>query len=289
MSEHIDAVRRAIEFGSPDKVPMDLVDVPHLYDAYGTLDEDSDGTARRRELRLGLVSPTTGRSSTPARRAGEPIRRDEWGCTQSRPAGIDPSPTRSSSARPWTRWRRCAPTPGPMPSVTDRLLRAPQRMIAERYPDRFIYGLLDPARSWSLSSSSVTRACSSGYTTASRSSWRCWSGSWTYQLALVPRFNAMGAHMVNVIDEVAGERGMMFSPGHLPPALRAPVRRGFSPRSTARGCTPRCCWTAIWRTSCLNLMRLDIDEQLFVQPHATGLDVSPTAFVASAASSWRST
>ncbi|MEN6305754.1 MAG: hypothetical protein ABFD96_23720 [Armatimonadia bacterium] len=33
-----DRMLRAIRFDSPDRPPLEIDDVPHLYDAYGTLD-----------------------------------------------------------------------------------------------------------------------------------------------------------------------------------------------------------------------------------------------------------
>ncbi len=43
MSEHIDAVKRAIEFRRPDYLPMEIIDVPHVYNAYHSLDADTVG------------------------------------------------------------------------------------------------------------------------------------------------------------------------------------------------------------------------------------------------------
>ena len=70
-----------------------------------------------------------------------------------------------------------------------------------------------------------------------------------YQLALVPKFRRLGAHMVTIIDEIAGTAGLMFSPELF--------RRGSPgctascwPGSASRACTPRCCWTVTSRTSC---------------------------------------
>jgi hypothetical protein len=92
-----------------------------------------------------------------------------------------------------------------------------------------------------------------------------------YQLALVPRFKAMGAHMVNVIDEVAGKQGLMFSP--------AIFRRHFAPmyERLFAAIHAEGMYTALLLDGNLaeimpDLMRLDIDQMLFAQPHATGID-----------------
>ena len=38
MSDHIEVAKRAIEFRRPDYLPMEIIDVPHVYNAYHTLD-----------------------------------------------------------------------------------------------------------------------------------------------------------------------------------------------------------------------------------------------------------
>jgi hypothetical protein len=83
MSTHIDTMKRAIEFGSPPTIPMELVDVPFLYDAYGTQDP------------AGVTVPAGAENFDSAwctyhwtfKDAGvnadnEPLRIEEWGCRQ---------------------------------------------------------------------------------------------------------------------------------------------------------------------------------------------------------------
>jgi hypothetical protein len=41
MSRHVHAMRRVIEFDSPEYIPMELVDVPFLYNAYDTCELES--------------------------------------------------------------------------------------------------------------------------------------------------------------------------------------------------------------------------------------------------------
>jgi len=38
--EHIKVVEKAIKFEKADYIPMELVDVPHIYNAYGTLNPE---------------------------------------------------------------------------------------------------------------------------------------------------------------------------------------------------------------------------------------------------------
>jgi hypothetical protein len=41
MSEHIEVVKCAIEFGKPAYLPMEIVDIPGIYNAYHTLDPET--------------------------------------------------------------------------------------------------------------------------------------------------------------------------------------------------------------------------------------------------------
>ncbi|MBT4823246.1 MAG: hypothetical protein HON70_46520, partial [Lentisphaerae bacterium] len=92
-----------------------------------------------------------------------------------------------------------------------------------------------------------------------------------YQLALVPKFSAMGAHMVNIIDEVAGTAGLMFSPDqfreHFLPMfaeLIAEIHRHNMYASILLDGNI---------TEILpDVMALDLDQILFAQPQSTGID-----------------
>jgi uroporphyrinogen-III decarboxylase len=98
-----------------------------------------------------------------------------------------------------------------------------------------------------------------------------------YQKALVARFRAMGAHMVTIIDEIAGAGGLMFSPdvfrrdflGLYAEIIDETHRQGMYTSLLLDGnITP----------ILPDLMKLDIDVQLFVQPHSTGLDTIQECF-----------
>ena len=91
-----------------------------------------------------------------------------------------------------------------------------------------------------------------------------------YQKALVARFRRMGAHMVTIIDEVAGRAGSCSRrrssagfAGLYGEILAETHRQGMYTSLLLDGnITP----------ILPDLMKLDIDVQLFVQPHSTGLE-----------------
>ena len=272
MSTHIDQVRRAIEFGSPAYVPLELVDVPHIYNAYGTMDEEAVTVppgAEDFDSAWCTYHWTFERTGTT--HAGEPVRRDEWGCTQVVPKDLSvaysvverPSLMTMADVEAHT-W--------PDPSVTDWFFESRKRTIQRFYPDRFICGLLDPAPFVVAFELFGYEGLLLGMHDRMDVILAVFRRIMDYQLALIPRFKDMGAHMVNVIDEVAGKQGLMFSP--------ALFRRHFAPMYEEL-------FAAVHRhgmyTSLLldgnlaeimpDLMRLDLDQMLFAQPHATGIDV----------------
>lgn len=272
MSNHIDEMRRAIEFGSPSYVPLELVDVPHIYNAYGTLDaetvrvpegaEDFDGAW----CTYHWTFEDLGRNE-----AGERLRRDEWGCVQVVPN--DTGVAYSVIERPrFETLDDVAAYPWPKPEVADWFFESRRRIIEQHYPDRFICGLLDPAPF-------VVAFELFGYEGLLMDLYdrpevvlAVFRQILDYQLALIPKFKEMGAHMVNVIDEVAGTQGLMFAPRlfreHFKPMydeLFAEIHRHGM-------------YTSLLLDGNLgeimpDLMQMDLDQMLFVQAHSTGLDV----------------
>ena len=83
MSKHINAMKRAIEFKSPPYIPMELVDVPRIYNAYDTCDpENVTIPAGAENFDSAWCTYHWTLEYLGKNEAGEPIRRDEWGCKQ---------------------------------------------------------------------------------------------------------------------------------------------------------------------------------------------------------------
>jgi len=272
MSTHIDTVKRAIEFASPSYIPMELVDVPFLYDAYGTLDPDlvaiPDGAE---DFDSAWCTYHWTFEDAGVNEDGEPMRLDEWGCRQVVPrnrnvayAVVDKPEFTSIAEVEAHAW--------PDPEGTNPFFEHRRRIIAQHYGDRFICGFIDPGPflvafnllgydglllqlhdNLELVTAVVRRIVD-------------------YQLALVPKFKAMGAHMVNIIDEVAGTNGMMFSPAlyreHFLPMLAELIaeihRHDMYASILLDGNITRVL---------PDVMAMDLDQLLFAQPRSTGIDV----------------
>jgi len=271
MRNHIDEVRRAIEFGSPSYVPMELVDVPHIYNAYGTLDAETVKAPEGAEdfdsawVTYHWTFQDLGRNER-----GEPVRKDEWGCTQIVPN--DTSVAYQVIERPtFNTLADVEAYPWPDPEGTNWFFESRKQLIEKYYPDRFICGLLDPAPF-------VVAFELFGYDGLLLNLYdrldvvlAVFDKILQYQLALIPKFRAMGAHMVNVIDEVAGTSGMMFSPRLFRTHFKPMYDRLFS-EIHRQGMYASLLLDGNLTEIMDDLAAMDLDQHLFVQANSTGLD-----------------
>ena len=208
---HIELVQRAIEFKKPDILPLELVDVPEIYNAYGTLDSEKvkfiPGTENFDSAwaTYHWTFQDCGRNEK-----GEILRKDEWGCLQKIPEeensayAILENPLRSKNSLEGYEF--------PNPEITRPFFENINKVIKENYPDRFICGYLDPAAF--LIAFNIL-----GYdylliklADDIKFVVELIGQIFAYQHQLIPQWKKAGAHMVNLIDEVAGTSGMMFNP-----------------------------------------------------------------------------
>lgn len=272
MSRHVDAMKRAIEFQSPPCVPVELVDVPYLYDAYDTAASERVTIPEGAEdfdsawCTYHWTFKYQGKNE-----AGEPIRRDEWGCTQ-----IIPNDDRCAYSvidRPELASMDAVKAyPWPDPEKTNAFFVSRRNIIKQRYPDRFVCGFLDPGPFLTafnlLGYDGLLMALCDNLAMVKLVLQRIFD----YQIALVPKFKEMGAHMINIIDEVAGTTGMMFS--------REIFRAHFIPMydRLLAAIHKHGMYTSILLDGNIqailpDLMKMGLDQLFFAQPLSTGMDV----------------
>jgi hypothetical protein len=272
MSGHVERVKRAIEFRSPDRIPLDLVDVPHLYDAYGTLDPDTVTVPSGAEdFDSGWCTYHWALRPLGTNERGETLRTDEWGCTQVVPE--DQGTAYSVIARPdLNTLEQAQGYPWPRPENTDEIFETKKGLIQRYYADRFINGFLDPGPFLVafellgyeglmiklMENLPLVKAVLRSIV--------------DYQKALIPRFKYIGAHMVTIIDEIAGTAGLMFSPKLFRHEF-LDLYRELLDEIHRHGLYTSILLDGNIAAILPDLMKLDIDVQLFVQPHATGLEV----------------
>lgn len=272
MSQHIKTMQRAIEFGSPPYIPMELTDIPGIYNAYDTCDPEKVTIPAGAEnfdsawCTYHWTFKYLGKNE-----AGEPIRRDEWGCKHVIPR--DEGAAYTIIERPtFATLAEVEKYPWPAPSIADRFFESRKKIIASSYPDRFICGFLDPGPLLIAFEMFGYDGLLLGLHDQPEVIKAVLRKIVDYQLELIPRFREMGAHMVNIICEVAGTGGMLFAPQ----VFRTQIKPFYDELFAAIHRNNM--YTSILLDGNIveimpDLMPMELDQQFFAQPLATGHDV----------------
>lgn len=208
---HQERVTRALTFQSPDRVPLEIHDVPYLYDAYGTLDPGMvtlvPGTEEFDSLRVTYHWTFTdlGRNVN-----GETLRRDEWGCLHRVPA--DECTAYEILEKPLTDPTAFAHYEFPDPALTDPFFARTAHLIAEHYPDRFVCGYVDPGPLLVAFNLMGYEGLLTRLYDDLDQVLAVIRGIVNYQKGVIDRWAGIGVPMVAIIDEFAGTDGLMFSP-----------------------------------------------------------------------------
>ena len=208
---HIERVTRAIRFESPDRLPLEVHDVPYLYDAYDTLDPAAvalpPGVDCFDSIRVTYHWTFTeeGRNAD-----GERLRRDEWGCLQRVPKSTQTA--YEVIEKPLIDPRAIKEYRFPDPSVSDPFFERIAGVIRERYPEHFVCGYVDPGPllvAFNLMGyDGLLMRLHDDVEQVADVVRRIVD----FQKGIIDRFAQIGVHMVALIDEFAGTDGLMFSP-----------------------------------------------------------------------------
>ena len=212
MSSHIETVRRAIEFRGPARLPLEIVDVPGVYNAYHTLDPETvtfiPGTEDFDALWTNCYSwihREVGRTPD-----GEPIKQDQFGTRLMTPREEGSAymllehPLKGRNSLEGYRW--------PDPAEADPQFERLGAAIRRRYPDRFVDGFIDAGiflttqLLFGLEEFLLKCADNIGLVT------EAYERVMEYYMALVPKYKKAGAHMITVIEDIGGTDGLIMSP-----------------------------------------------------------------------------
>lgn len=205
----IDRMSNAIRFEGVDAVPLEIHDVPHLYDAYGTLDPAiaSPATSDYDGIRVTYHWTFTDEG---ANQHGEKLRRDEWGCLQRVPE--EPTTAYEVIDKPLTDPKAFADYKFPDPSVSDPFFHQVRRDLDTHYRDKFICGYIDPGPLLVAFNLMGYDGLLVRLFDDLPQVLAVMRGIVDYQHGLIERWAAAGAHQVSIIDEFAGTECLMFSP-----------------------------------------------------------------------------
>jgi len=212
MSGHIDVVKRAIEFKHPDYLPMQIVDVPGIYNAYHTLDPDTvefiPGTESFDSMWTNNYSwfhEPVGKSSN-----GETIKEDQFGVVLKTP--LDENSAYVLLKHPLAGKNSLAGYEFPDPDDTDPYYERLGKVIRERYADRFVDGFIDAGsfltaqllfgmEEFLLQAAANIDLVTEAYEKVTE-----------YYKALIPKYKKAGAHMITMIEDVGGTNSLVINP-----------------------------------------------------------------------------
>jgi len=209
--DHVERVERAYRFDGPDCVPLEVHDVPHLYDAYGTLDPATAklvaGTEDFDSLRVTYHWTFTEEGQN---EAGERLRRDEWGCLQRVPKDL--STAYQVLEKPLSEPGALDRYQFPDPSVSDPFFERTAAVLREHYPDRFVCGYVDPGPLLVAFNLYGYDGLLMRLHDNLAEVLEVVEQVVIYQKGIIDRWADIGVPMVAIIDEFAGTDGLMFAP-----------------------------------------------------------------------------
>lgn len=263
-----DRFLRTVHFDSPDCFPVEIHDVPHLYDAYASLDPATarPGTDHYDGIRVTYhwTFASCGRNAQ-----GEPLRRDEWGCLQRVPA--DPSGAYEVIAKPLADPQAFAAYRFPDPAVSDPFFARTRRLLAEHYPDKFVCGYVDPGPLLVAFNLLGYDGLLMRLHDDLPQVLAIMRGIVNYQKAIIDRWATIGVPMVSIIDEFAGTDGLMFSPA-LWRAHFLPLYDEIFRHIRSRGMLCGCLFDGDIRAILDDYLALKPDVVEIMQPNLVGIE-----------------
>ncbi|HOK57347.1 MAG TPA: uroporphyrinogen decarboxylase family protein [bacterium] len=267
--EHIEIVKRAIEFKNPDYLPMELVDVPKIYNAYGTLNPDKvrfiPGTE---DFDSAWVTYHWTFIEEKNLGNGEILRKDEWNVWQKIP--FDKNSTYIIIENPLADKNNLSDYKFPSPEIADKFFERISKIIKENYSDRFICGYIDPGAF--LIAYNIF-----GYQTFFIKLVEdinfildVISYIFEYHCSLIPKWKKAGAHMVNIIDEIAGNKGLFFNPQIWQKYFRPFYEKLFR-KIHQENMYTGLLFDGDIRIILDDLLNMEIDVFQFVQPNVVGI------------------
>jgi hypothetical protein len=212
MSDHIETVKRAIEFRAPAHLPLQIVDVPGVYNAYHTLDPETvqfiPGTENFDAFWTCCYSWQHKVLGTTE--AGETLKQDQFGTRLKTP--IDTNSAYVLLSHPLAGKDSTAGFTWPNPDDVDPAFDRLGEVIRTRYPDRFVDGFIDAGMF--LSAELLVGLEDFLYQLAANESFavELYDRVEQYYRRLIPKYKRAGAHMITVIEDIGGTSSLVMNP-----------------------------------------------------------------------------
>lgn len=206
--DHIEVVKRAIEFKGPAYLPMEALEVPGIYDGYGSLTLANEMLPGTQDFDSLSVTYSWVWEDIGVNEEGMPLKRDEWGCELKIPPKDYAYLVVKEPLRDWDNIKNYK---WPDPSVTDDFFKDMQRKL-DPYRDRFIFANNDPGpfllsiNIRGFDDLLVDIQCEP------EKAMVLMEGILEYQLELVKKWKAVGAHAVCIFDTWGTQKGLLVNP-----------------------------------------------------------------------------
>ncbi|MFQ5503023.1 MAG: uroporphyrinogen decarboxylase family protein [Phycisphaerae bacterium] len=271
MSEHIDAMKRAIEFRKPAHLPMEVMDVPGIYNAYHTLDPNQveliPGTETFDSLWpccYSWIHHVIGR--TPE---GEVLKKDQFGAVLKTPR--DENSTYVLLEHPLADKDTLAGYHFPNPDDADAHYDDLGNVIKERYPDRFVDAFIDAGMFlttqllFGLEGFLMKLADNPAFVAD------VYERVMEYYRAVIPKFKKAGAHMITAIEDIGSTDSLLINPDVWRRYFK-PVTKRFFKHVHDEGLYTGICIDGNSRDVLDDLLDMDIDLFTVVDIKTTGID-----------------
>lgn len=207
----IELVQKAIAFNHPERIPIELVEVPGVYDDYGTLSRnqvDKDFLPLKDfdsiQAIYSWVFEELGTDPN-----GDRLRRDEWGCLQKIPRSGEY--TYLVTEEPLKDWDHISTYKFPEPSVTDTWFSDTEKSLRS-YKGKFINAFIDPGITLvALNMRGYENLLIDYYSDIDRVRY-LFDGIWEFQKEIIKRWKAVGAHAISLYEEWATQDRMYVAP-----------------------------------------------------------------------------
>ena len=212
MSDHIDVVKRAIEFKKPDYLPMEIIDVPGIYNAYHTLDPATVELIPGTENFDALWPCCYTWSHQPIGKTpeGEILKQDQFGVRLKTP--LDMNSTYALMSHPLAGKSSLDDYEFPDPEDANDRMDALGNTLRARYADRFVDAHVDAGIFlttqclFGIQEFFMTFAETPLFVT------EVYERVMEYYRALLPKLKRAGAHMVTVIEDLGSREGLLIQP-----------------------------------------------------------------------------
>ena len=212
MSQHIEAVKRAIEFNRPKYLPMETIDVPLIYNAYNTRDpkevEFIPGAEQADSLWTNCYSwfhEEIGRDSS-----GESLRKDQFGIRFKVPNNLNA--TYTILENPLADKTSLAGFEFPDPDDTDPHYEKLGVTIEKEYSDRFIDGYIDAGILLTTMFLFGEERFLMNIADNLNFVIEVYERVMEYYKALVLKYKKAGAHMITDIEDIGGTSSLLINP-----------------------------------------------------------------------------